>query len=147
MEHQEATKGAQRMIMMDYLPGPEVSVDLLTWEGTPLIHAARTKSGDTQRIQSEHEVLEHGYDIASRLGFHGIISLQYRLDADKNWKILEINPRPAGGSTNSEDAGFGIITDWAKLVAGEIGPNDVKQRHGDVTFAKRYYSELQSNEA
>ncbi|MFZ1301984.1 MAG: ATP-grasp domain-containing protein [Candidatus Microsaccharimonas sp.] len=136
---EEEEKGPQRMVLMDYLPGPEVSVDLLTWNGEPLIHAARTKSATEpkQRIQSEHEVTEHSHDLARRLGFHGIISLQYRLDTEGNWKILEINPRPAGGSTHSEDAGFQIISNWAKLVARDIEPEDVRQHQGDVTLVSR----------
>lgn len=137
MALEERTKEPQRMVLMDWLPGPEVSIDLLTWRGNPLIHAARTKlQGRRERIQDEHPMIEHVYDVATRLALHGIISMQYRLDKDGNWKMLEINPRPAGGSILSEDAGFGIITDWAKLVAHEIGPDEVVQRHGDLNYAQ-----------
>ena len=136
MALEEVRKGPQRMVVMEYLPGPEISVDLLTWRGEPLIHAARTKIdfATSQRIQSEHEVLEHSRSIASKLGFHGIVSMQYRLDTDGKWKMLEINPRPAGGSTHSEAAGFGIISNWARLVARTIEPDEVKQYHADVTL-------------
>jgi hypothetical protein len=138
LAHQEAGKGPKRMVLMDYLPGPEVSVDLLTWNGEPLSHAARTKLDQShQRIESEHEVIAHTHMLAKKLGFHGIISLQYRLDVDSNWKILEINPRPAGGSIHSEDAGFEIITNWAKLLTGEITPSDVQQIDGTVLHKKR----------
>jgi len=131
---EEAKKGPQRLLVMDYFPGPEVSVDLLCWRGIPLAHAARTKIEDTndQRVQSEHPVVEHVYDVAARLALHGIVSLQYRLDYNQDWKMLEINPRPAGGSINSEAAGFGLIANWAILVAGKAGPDDVKQVEGDV---------------
>lgn len=136
---EEERNGPQRMVLMDYLPGPEVSVDMLTWQGEPLIHAARTKVdfAKSQRIQSEHEVIGHSQSIAKKLGFHGIISLQYRLDTEGNWKMLEINPRPAGGSTYSEDAGFGIIRNWAQLMTNEIEPQDVKQHHNDVVLTMR----------
>ena len=139
MALEEAKNGPQRMVLMDYLPGPEVSVDLLTWNGEPLIHSARTKVdfASSQRVQSEHEVLEHTHYIAKKLGFHGIISLQYRLDTEGNWKMLEINPRPAGGASISEDAGFGIITNWAQLLTREIEAKDVKRHHADVTLNMR----------
>ena len=139
LAHDEAVHDPQRMVLMDYLPGPEVSVDLLTWRGTPLIHAARTKEdfSPTQRIQSEHEVIDHTHAIAAKLGFHGIISLQYRLDSEGKWKMIEINPRPAGGSIYSEDGGFGIISNWAKLVSGKIEPQEVEQKHGEVTITQR----------
>ncbi len=129
----EAVKGPQRLAVMDWLPGPEVSIDLLCWYGRPLIHAARTKiDADHQRIQAEHPVLSHTHMVASRLALHGIVSMQYRLDTHGNWKMLEINPRPAGGSIHSEDAGFGIISEWAQLVAGIKDPQQVAQHHDDV---------------
>jgi hypothetical protein len=130
---EEQNRPPTRMIVMDYLPGPEVSVDLLCWRGQPLIHAARTKLNPVEQlIQSEHVVLEHVHTTAARLAMHGIVSMQYRLDYHGNWKMLEINPRPAGGSTRSEDAGFGIISDWTRLVTHQISPNDVRQRHAEV---------------
>lgn len=133
---EEQAGALERLIMMEWLPGPEVSVDLLCWRGLALAHASRTKLPDgSQRIQSGHEVADHAHYIAETLQMHGIVSMQYRLDAKGNWKMLEINPRPAGGSINSEDAGFGLITDWAKLVAGSIEPQDVAQRTGDVTLS------------
>ena len=36
-----AGRVAERMLVMDWLPGPEVSVDLLCWRGRPLAHAAK----------------------------------------------------------------------------------------------------------
>jgi biotin carboxylase len=136
MEVEEEINGPQRMIMMDYLSGGEVSVDLLAWRGQPLIHAARTKlERRRERIQSEHDVIAHVYDTATKLALHGMVNVQYMKDKDGQWKMLEINPRPAGGTFYSEDTGFGIITDWARLVAHEIEPDEVTQRDGDVTIA------------
>ncbi|MGB4776833.1 ATP-grasp domain-containing protein [Microbacterium sp.] len=135
---QEQGRRPRRMVLMDYLPGPEVSVDVLMWWGKPLSHAARTKlDSDHQRIESDHEVVPHARRLARTLRLHGIVSLQYRRDAAGAWKILEINPRPAGGSVHSDDAGFAVVADWARLVAGEIGPADVKQHEASVVHTKR----------
>lgn len=144
MELEERDREPQRLLVMDWLPGPEVSVDLLCWRGVGLIHAARTKSeeNDMQRIQSEHPTIEHAYDVAGRLALHGVVSMQYRKDVDGAWKMLEVNPRPAGGSVNSEDAGFGIISEWARLVTGVVGPDDIAQRSGDVLVTFRRTAEL-----
>lgn len=129
----EAEYGPQRTLVMDWLQGPEVSIDMLSWRGTPLIHAARTKIDSThQRIDSDHSTIEHARSLVRRLGLHGVVSLQYMLDANEKWKILEINPRPAGGSVKSEDAGFGIISAWAQLLAGTKNPTDISQRDGSV---------------
>jgi len=124
----EATGGSRRMLVMDWLPGPEVSVDLLCWHGRPLIEASRIKiDANHQRIESGHTVAIHARGLAERLGLHGIVSMQYRLDDTGRWRILEINPRPAGGCIHSEDAGFGIITAWAKLLTGAMNPEDCVQ--------------------
>jgi hypothetical protein len=110
---------------------------LLCWRGEPLIHAARTKLEDgRQLIQSEHPVLDHTRSVAARLALHGIVSMQYRLDEEQNWKMLEVNPRPAGGVTHSEDAGFGIVSGWAQLVAHEAGPDDLQQHNDDMMYAR-----------
>lgn len=118
----------RRLLVMDWLPGPEVSVDLLCWRGVPLSHAARTKiDAAHQRIESEHVVIGHAQSVARMLDLHGIVSMQYRLDEDGAWRMLEVNPRPAGGSIHSEDAGFGIISDWTSLLVGAKRPEDIEQ--------------------
>lgn len=124
------------LLLGEWLPGPEVSIDILCWEGEPLIHACRTKKidRDAQHISSNHSMIEHARMLARKFKFHGIISVQYRKDKDGNWKILEINCRPAGGSINSEDAGFGIITGWTLLLIGAARPEDIKQVHDSLTI-------------
>lgn len=118
----------RRMLVMDWLPGPEVSVDMLCWYGQPLIHAARTKiDANHQRIEGDHVVVDHVRSLVKKLSLHGIISVQYRLDSHGSWRILEINPRPAGGSIHSEDADFNIISAWAGLIIGAIQPKDCRQ--------------------
>jgi hypothetical protein len=134
MREAERDAAPRRLLVMDWLPGPEVSVDLLCWHGRPLIHAARTKlDANHQRIESEHSVIGHCHSVAQLLGLHGIVSMQYRLDENGAWRMLEVNPRPAGGSIHSEDAGFGIITEWTNLITGAVGPDDVVQRNASHT--------------
>ncbi|HET6747550.1 MAG TPA: ATP-grasp domain-containing protein [Candidatus Saccharimonadales bacterium] len=143
MELYERDAAQQRLIVMEYLPGPEVSNDVLCWRGIPLLHAARTKLGNhTQRIQSDHPTIPHAYRVAEELKLHGVVSMQYRLDAEGTWKMLEVNPRPAAGSINSEDAGFSILTGWAKLVGKLAGPSDLAQFHGDVTLAVKRIAQV-----
>lgn len=128
MRQMEEGRDPRRLLVMDWLPGPEVSLDILCWHGEPLSSAARTKiDANHQRIESDHQVMGHAHSIARLLNLHGIVSMQYRLDQDGRWRMLEVNPRPAGGSIHSEDAGFGIITDWTGLITGRIRPDDVKQ--------------------
>ena len=136
LEMAERESGPERFIAMDWLPGPEVSVDMLAWHGEPVIHAARTKIDDNRRqiVQGEHETIEHAQRMTRELGLHGIVSVQYRMDPEHNWKMLEINPRPAAGSINSQDAGYGIIDGWAKLVTDRVAPDELEQQYRDVTL-------------
>lgn len=118
----------RRLLVMEWYPGPEVSFDILCWEGEPLIHAARIKvSSDSQQIDDDHPMVIHAYAVAKLLGAHGLVSMQYRLDPRRNWKMLEVNPRPAGGSIHSEDAGFGVLTAWTQLLVGAAQPADIAQ--------------------
>lgn len=134
MRIQERESQQRRLLVMDWLPGPEVSLDILCWNGKPLIHAARTKiDANHQRIESDHAVVGHAHSIAKLLKLHGIVSMQYRLDEDGAWRMLEVNPRPAGGSIHSEDAGFGIISQWTGLLSEHVGPDDVKQVYASHT--------------
>lgn len=134
MRAAERDGAKRRLLVMDWLPGPEVSIDLLCWHGVPLTHAARTKiDANHQRIESRHMMTGHAHSVARMLKLHGIVSMQYRLDENGVWRMLEVNPRPAGGSIHSEDAGFGIITDWTRLIANEVGPDDIRQREAAHT--------------
>lgn len=129
----ETQTGPIDHLIMEWLPGPEASVDILCWRGRPLVHAVRTKiDANHQRIQSDHEVVAHARSVVERLGLHGPASIQYRLDARGKWRILEVNARPAGGSIHSDDVGFGIISDWARLIAGTRQPDEIEQFEHDV---------------
>lgn len=124
----EEKEGVRRHLVMEWLPGPEVSHDILCWEGKCLAMASRTKiDANHQMISGSHPTSDHAREIAERLGMHGIVSMQYRKHENNTWKILEVNPRPAGGSIYSDDAGFDIINQWTKLIAGKINPEDVRQ--------------------
>lgn len=125
------------MLVMEWLPGPEVSIDVLCWRGVPLMHAARIKEDpEHQRITTRHALIPHTCHLVRRLQLHGIVSIQYRLDRMGRWRILEINPRPAGGSIFSEDAGIGIISNWTRILCGLQEPVPIVQSHVDVLMRR-----------
>jgi predicted ATP-grasp superfamily ATP-dependent carboligase len=124
----ERESAPRRHLVMEWLSGLEVSHDILCWNGKFLASASRTKlDSNHQMISNFHPTIEHAKSIVEKLKMHGIVSMQYRQRDDGSWKILEVNPRPAGGSIYSEDAGFGIISQWTKLVTGKISPSQVQQ--------------------
>lgn len=124
--------------LMEYLPGEEVSIDALAWRGRLLAHAARTKRSATeQHLSTDHPLASHVGALVGRFALHGLVSVQFRHDVAGAPKLLEINPRPAGGSTFAEAAGCGLIRDWTRLLVGEIGPEDVRPRRVETTLLRR----------
>lgn len=111
------------LILMEFLPGPEVSIDMLAHEGVLLKMAARTKlANDVQHIQTEHFLAPVARDLVGRFELHGVLNAQFRRADDGSWKLLEINARPAGGIVYSEQVGCGLLADWAALLAGRKEP-------------------------
>lgn len=131
----EKTAPIDPLVIMDYLPGPEVSVDVLSHEGKILKALARTKFYRHQRVQSDHPLIEASREFVDMFKLHGVTNLQYRKASDGSWKILEINARPAGGSMNSENHGGAMIGDWARLLIGQAKPEDIQQPDIDLDIA------------
>lgn len=113
-------------VLMPWLPGPEVSMDLLMWRGELLHGVARTKTDiGVQHIANDHVMLPHAAMLAGRFGLNGLASIQYRKAVDGSWRVLEINPRAAGGIVNSELAGARLVESWTRLLTGRLKPADV----------------------
>ena len=123
------------LVIMDYLPGPEVSVDLLCHDGRVLKAVARTKFDRRQRVQSTHPLIEASRQYAEMFKLNGVTNVQYRKARDGSWKILEINARPAGGSMSAEDHGGGLISDWGALLTGRKTPDDISPIDVDIEIA------------
>jgi len=123
---EEADKPIQELVVMDYLPGPEVSFDILADRGMLLKYAARTKlPNGNQRIETAHPLAGDVARLVARFGLHGIVNAQFRRDRLGAWKLLEINARPAGGIVYAEQVGCGLIADWTRLLTGRIVPAEV----------------------
>ncbi|WP_346246950.1 ATP-grasp domain-containing protein [Sphingomonas rustica] len=113
-------------VLMPWLPGPEVSIDLLMWRGEVLHGVARTKTDiGVQHIANDHAMLPHAAMLAGRFGLNGLASIQYRKAVDGSWRVLEINPRAAGGIVNSELAGARLVESWTRLLTGRLKPAEV----------------------
>ena len=122
-------------VLVELLPGEEVSVDALAWRGRLLAHAARTKVSEReQRLTTDHPLAPSVAALVARFSLHGLVSVQFRHDARGAPKLLEINPRPAGGCTFAEAAGCGLVADWARLLVGEIGPDEVRPRRVEAVL-------------
>lgn len=136
IEAEESYQGIIRpLALMEYLPGPEISFDILAHEGHILRYIARTKSHRSQRLQSDHPLEESAKILVEKFGLTGVVNVQFRMANDGSWKALEINARPAGGSVYAEQFGGRLLADWGGLLTGRITTAEVDQTPLDIEIA------------
>lgn len=120
MRAQEAKSPIPPFVLMEYLPGPEVSLDVLCDLGTILRFVARTKEASHQRLQTSHPLESAARSLVARFCLHGVVNIQFRKAKNGSWKVLEINTRPAGGSVYGEEFGTSLLGDWGGLLSGRL---------------------------
>lgn len=136
IREQEKQGAIDELVIMEFLPGPEISFDILAHHGQLLKAAARTKMDNgNQRIQSEHPLKSSAARLISLFNLHGVINVQFRKAKDGSWKALEINARPAGGVVYGETVGTRMLADWAGLLTGRLTPGSVDQTPIDTEIA------------
>src|SRR3546814_20321241 len=76
------------IVVMPYLPGPEISFDILAVDGKMLKYAARTKLGTgRQHIVSRHPLENLVASIVAEFSHHGVVNAQFRRADDGPWQI------------------------------------------------------------
>lgn len=135
LERAEAEGPIAPLVLMDFLPGPEVSIDVLAHRGAALHALARTKHAASQRVQSAHPLVPLAGDLVERFGLHGLVNIQFRRARDDSWKVLEINPRAAGGAVYADPFGGRLVADWGGLISGRLTPEAVDRSPLDITLA------------
>lgn len=124
------------IVVMPYLPGPEISFDILADNGRMLKYAARTKLGTgRQHIVSKHPLAPIVETIVNKFKLHGVVNAQFRRADDDSWVLLEINARPAGGVVYADQVGCRLIADWAGLLTGRLTPETIGRTKVDTEVA------------
>ena len=123
------------LIVMEHLPGTEASVDAHVRNGKLLRAVTRVKvRGSRQEVIGGHELEETAERLIARYSLNGIVNLQFKPTHKGEWKILEINPRMAGGLSYTMPIGIDLAADWVKAAIGqEIEPVRTHFKH-DVNF-------------
>src|SRR3546814_8012906 len=68
------------IVVMPYLPGPEISFDILAVNGEMLTYAARTKLGTgRQHIVSRHPLEDLVASIVAKFSLHGVVKDRKRV--------------------------------------------------------------------
>lgn len=118
--------GGGRLVAMQWLVGPERSVDCVAFRGRLVRAVVRCKlpNSRAQRIEDGHPAVEAIARMVDQMGLEGAFNVQLRDHAGESW-LLEVNPRPAGGIFLSAAAGLDVAA-WAALLAlGLVEPDDV----------------------
>lgn len=86
-------------LVMHYLPGFEYSVDIAARDGEVLACVVRQKDprSKVQFLPERPDLVAHAVTMVRRFGCNGLVNVQFKDDAAGNPKLLEINPRAAGG--------------------------------------------------
>src|SRR5262249_3023775 len=135
----------QDMLIQEYLPGEEYTVDVLSdLAGVPRFAVPRarleTKDGISSkgRVFRDPEMERLCLDIGRHLCLKGPTCMQLKRDDSDGLKFLEINPRMGGGSMFTTLAGVNIPMLLLELIRGtELAP----QAPNEIVVL-RYYEEV-----
>jgi carbamoyl-phosphate synthase large subunit len=133
------------LLIQEYLPGEEYSIDVLSdLQGNPLVAVPRVRLATKEGISVKGKVVHDQYiqdvclELARFLNLKGPTCMQMKRAADGQVKFLEVNPRIGGGTIFTTLAGVNFAALLLELVAGrpvEIPP------FREVTVL-RYYEEI-----
>lgn len=137
----------KNMLVCEYLPGKEYTIDVLSdLDGKAICAIPRerieTRAGISfkGRVQGNKEIERISMSLAEYLGLKGPSCIQMKEDKDGVLKFIEANPRMGGGTIMATLAGVNIPYLILKLYDGEtISEQDLKFK--DITVL-RYYEEI-----
>jgi carbamoyl-phosphate synthase large subunit len=139
------TSQIRDLIVQEYLPGEEYTVDVLSdLEGTPLLAVPRIRLETKEGISTKGKVLKDGeierlcLEMARHLGLKGPTCMQLKRDRAGALKFLEVNPRIGGGMMFTTLAGVNIPKLILDLSAGE----DITVPDRKEVTVLRYYEEI-----
>jgi carbamoyl-phosphate synthase large subunit len=135
------------LLVMEYMPNEEFSIDILANDGKVIIAVPRlremTVGGITTKgvIRNEPDIIAYATTIIERLQLHGIIGVQVRRDVNRNPKIVEINPRIQGTIVHCTAAGINLPLLAVKQAFGiQITEHELNVQWG--TRMVRYWEEV-----
>lgn len=133
-------KMPEELVVCEYLPGREYSVDTLYWNNRRLVASVvrervkvergvsvegRVTSGDIKREVNVALPLLRVDQIASSLRFRGPVNIQFKFSANGELVLTDINPRFGGGVTISARAGVNFPKLLVDMLVGDPIGNTV----------------------
>jgi len=135
----------EAMVVQEYLPGEEYTVDLLSdLSGMPLLAVPRIRLETKDGISTKGKVLHDDemerlcLEMARYLNLKGPTCMQLKRDRTGCLKFLEVNPRIGGGSIFTTLAGVNI----PKLLLDLIRGIEIAAPRQKEVVVVRYYEEI-----
>jgi carbamoyl-phosphate synthase large subunit len=135
------------LLVSEYLPGEEYSVDCLSNHGETIVALPRLRKKMVNGISVEGEfvhdnsIIDYCSNIIRELKLHGNIGIQVKKSASGKFLILEINPRVQGSISAGLGAGINLPVLAVKQELGlTISPEELKVKWG--TQFTRYWEEV-----
>lgn len=135
------------LLVSDYLPGKEYSVDCLANQGEPVLIVPRLRKRMINGISVEGEfkqeksIITYCRQIIRSLKLHGNIGIQVKKSSAGRYLILEINPRVQGTISAALGAGINLPVLAVKQELGlPISPKELNVKWGKKFI--RYWDEV-----
>jgi carbamoyl-phosphate synthase large subunit len=135
------------LLVSEYLPGDEYSVDCLANEGETIIAVPRLRTKTINGISVQGRFVQHDaiisycHRIIKAIGLHGNIGIQVKLSDKGEPLLLEINPRVQGTIVAGLGAGINLPLLAVKQEMGfPPAPEDLQVKWG-ISFS-RYWAEV-----
>jgi carbamoyl-phosphate synthase large subunit len=135
------------ILVSEYLPGDEFSIDCLAYHGETIIAVPRLRKRMINGISVEGEfikeesIISYCTQIIKELKLHGNIGLQVKQSAAGKYLLLEINPRVQGTISAALGAGINLPLLAIKQELGFlITPDELNVKWG--TKFSRHWSEV-----
>lgn len=135
------------LLVSEYLPGEEYTVDCLAQNGNCLLAIPRLRRKMVQGIsvsgviEENTEIIDYCRQVIECCKLHGPIGIQVKRAEDGSFKILEINPRVQGTTVALLGAGINLPLLAVKMEIGEaIHPKDLQVKWG--TRFMRHWTEV-----
>lgn len=142
-----STGSFPELMVMEYLPGDEYSVDCLANNGETIMAIPRLRKKMIQgisvegEIQKDDQIIDYCHQIIASLRLHGNIGIQVKRSAEGIPLLLEINPRVQGTISACLGAGVNLPALAIRQELGLSPDTNVKNIRWGTRFS-RYWEDV-----
>lgn len=114
---QTLASGKKDWLVMEYLPGTEVVVDCLAWNGQLRNHRVNVMAGGQapELMNNSAQMTRQLQVLAREFGLSGFFRATFRQDSQGRFKVLGVNPRIPQSALRRTGDSVNLIWEWLKF--------------------------------